>query len=144
MLGSKMFQKFFLFSLFLVKFTANIIHHEYRVSSTLDGHTLKPVGWIWYSAGSYQLHEKKRLAVCPASSLELIGKCKWMIHAWCCHRLATNAAFSTKVVAWPLSQASWDKHHMTLVTLQREYQSNYNETEPEWHLMLHNFTYSTE
>ena len=44
---------------------------------------------------------------------------------WCCHLLATNTAFTTKVAAWSPAQANGD----ALVTLQRQHKVSC-ETEP--------------
>lgn len=68
------------------------------------------------------LHEQKVI-----SCLALNG-CKEKVHARCCHCLALNAAFTTKVAAWPTAQASGDGLRWPLATLRKQSKYEFNET----------------
>ena len=45
------------------------------------------------------------LATCPAACSALVDGCKGTVHARCCRCLATSAAFTAKVAAWPTTQS---------------------------------------
>ena len=46
------------------------------------------------------------LAACPDACSALMGECKGRVHAWCCHWLATSAAFTAKLAVWSWAQIS--------------------------------------
>jgi len=71
-----------------------------------------------------------RRGIVPPLAFRYVPGCNIKGTPGCCHRLATNAAFTTKVASWPLAQvrgwrASLSSRHIPGV------QSKYNENEPE-------------
>ena len=71
------------------------------------------VDWMRLPVGSYRRLEKRDLR--PVQLL--LGADGWVqgngLHAWCCHSLATSAAFTAKVGAWPTVQARGDERLQT-------------------------------
>ena len=75
------------------------------------------------------------LDTCPTSCSVLIGGCKETVHARCIHWLtvATSAAFTAKAVTWPTARTSGAGRRRPLVTLRKQYTSDYNKlTELKW------------
>ena len=62
-------------------------------------------GWVRLPVRSYRRLGKTVLAAWPASCSILMGWCKDMVNAPCCHWLTTSAAFTAKVAAWSTAQA---------------------------------------
>jgi len=62
---------------------------------------------------------KLALAACPTSCSALMVGCKGTVHARCCHWLASSAAFTAKVAAWPTVHESSDGHRADLSWCER-------------------------
>jgi len=87
----------------------------------------KLIDWVQFPVGSYQRLETV-LAVCPASCSALMWGCKdnsCMVLHW----LTASIAFIAKAAVWPMLRLSRDGCIRPLTTLQKEYETECNETD---------------